>query len=172
MNCTRLSSRPNQLLNMLWVDNFVHREVGIDGHALVTREQAALVKPRFIANPAQSFDQRLSGTPRGREKVEVDLTAISQVDPQFQYLLDQGSVALGMGQDLGLDVNLCHGFRRANGRAFRGEPSERNERPERKRGRRVRCNAMLGANSDFTLASFPVLTAVMRARRSGLSLRS
>ena len=31
-----------------------------------------------------------------------------------------------------------------NGRAFSGEPSERSERPERKRGRRVRCNAMLG----------------------------
>jgi hypothetical protein len=31
-----------------------------------------------------------------------------------------------------------------NGRAFCGEPSEQNERPERKRGRRVRCNAMLG----------------------------
>ena len=32
----------------------------------------------------------------------------------------------------------------ANKRAFSGEPSERSERPERKRGRRVRCNAMLG----------------------------
>jgi hypothetical protein len=31
-----------------------------------------------------------------------------------------------------------------NGRAFSGEPSERSERPERMRGRRVRCNAMLG----------------------------
>ena len=31
-----------------------------------------------------------------------------------------------------------------NGRAFSGEPSERSERPERRRGRRVRCNAMLG----------------------------
>jgi hypothetical protein len=33
---------------------------------------------------------------------------------------------------------------RPNGRAFSGEPSERNEGPERKRGRRVRRNAMLG----------------------------
>jgi len=33
----------------------------------------------------------------------------------------------------------------SNGRAFSGEPSERSERPERMRGRRVRCNAMLGA---------------------------
>jgi hypothetical protein len=32
-----------------------------------------------------------------------------------------------------------------NGWAFSGEPSERSERPERMRGRRVRCNAMLGA---------------------------
>ena len=32
----------------------------------------------------------------------------------------------------------------ANERAFSGEPSERSERPERRRGRRVRCNAMLG----------------------------
>jgi hypothetical protein len=31
-----------------------------------------------------------------------------------------------------------------NGWAFSGEPSERSERPERKRGRRVRCNAMFG----------------------------
>jgi hypothetical protein len=31
-----------------------------------------------------------------------------------------------------------------NGRAFSGEPSEQSERPERMRGRRVRCNAMLG----------------------------
>src|SRR5438132_6800542 len=40
----------------------------------------------------------------------------------------------------------CHrsSFRLANGRAFSGEPSERSERPERMRGRRVRCNAMLG----------------------------
>src|SRR5439155_19985321 len=34
--------------------------------------------------------------------------------------------------------------RRPNGRAFSGEPSEQSERPERRRGRRVRCNAMLG----------------------------
>ena len=32
-----------------------------------------------------------------------------------------------------------------NGRAFSGEPSERSERPERMRGRRVRCTAMLGS---------------------------
>jgi len=31
-----------------------------------------------------------------------------------------------------------------NGRAFSGEPSERSERPERMRGRRARCNAILG----------------------------
>ena len=31
-----------------------------------------------------------------------------------------------------------------DGWAFSGEPSEQSERPERKRGRRVRCNAMLG----------------------------
>src|SRR5437762_1119023 len=31
-------------------------------------------------------------------------------------------------------------------RALSGEPSERSERPERKRGRQERCNAMLGAN--------------------------
>jgi hypothetical protein len=37
---------------------------------------------------------------------------------------------------------------RPNGRAFSGEPSERSERPERKRGRRVRCNAMLGGSCD------------------------
>ena len=35
-------------------------------------------------------------------------------------------------------------IRTPNGRAFSGEPSERSERPERRRGRRVRCNAMLG----------------------------
>src|SRR5205823_11729897 len=34
---------------------------------------------------------------------------------------------------------------RPNGWAFSGEPSERSERPERRRGRRVRCNAMLGS---------------------------
>src|SRR6476659_2709769 len=33
---------------------------------------------------------------------------------------------------------------RPNERAFSGELSERSERPERWRGRRVRCNAMLG----------------------------
>jgi hypothetical protein len=33
---------------------------------------------------------------------------------------------------------------RPNERAFSGEPSEQSERPERRRGRRVRCNAMLG----------------------------
>jgi hypothetical protein len=31
-----------------------------------------------------------------------------------------------------------------NGRRVSGEPCERSERPERMRGRRVRCNAMLG----------------------------
>ena len=34
-----------------------------------------------------------------------------------------------------------------NGRAFSGEPSERSERPERMRGQRVRCNAMLGGTA-------------------------
>jgi len=38
-----------------------------------------------------------------------------------------------------------HSVERPNERAFSGEPSERSERPERMRGRRVRCNAMLGA---------------------------
>jgi hypothetical protein len=38
---------------------------------------------------------------------------------------------------------LLPSHRRPNGRAFSGEPSERSERPERMRGRRVRCNAML-----------------------------
>jgi hypothetical protein len=37
-----------------------------------------------------------------------------------------------------------------NGRAFSGEPSERSERPERRRGRRVRCNAMLGGGNFMT----------------------
>ena len=32
----------------------------------------------------------------------------------------------------------------SDGRAFRGTPSERSERPERMRDRRVRCDAMLG----------------------------
>ena len=39
-----------------------------------------------------------------------------------------------------------------NGWAFSGEPSERSERserPERMRGRRVRCNAMLGGSVVF-----------------------
>ena len=36
-----------------------------------------------------------------------------------------------------------HSVERPNERAFSGEPSERSERPERMRGRRVRCNAML-----------------------------
>ena len=35
-------------------------------------------------------------------------------------------------------------YRPPNEQAFSGEPSERSERPERRRGRRVRCNAMLG----------------------------
>jgi hypothetical protein len=35
-------------------------------------------------------------------------------------------------------------LREPYGRAFSGEPSEQRERPERMRGRRVRCNAMLG----------------------------
>ena len=35
-------------------------------------------------------------------------------------------------------------FPAPNERAFSGEPSEHSERPERMRGRRVRCNAMLG----------------------------
>ena len=34
-----------------------------------------------------------------------------------------------------------------NGWAFSGEPTERSERPERRRGRRVRCNATLGRSS-------------------------
>ena len=40
-----------------------------------------------------------------------------------------------------LQARWC--LRWPNGRAFSGEPSERSERPERMRGRRVRCNAML-----------------------------
>ena len=40
--------------------------------------------------------------------------------------------------------------RPSNERAFSGEPSERSERPERRRGRRVRCNAMLGGNVTVT----------------------
>jgi hypothetical protein len=41
-------------------------------------------------------------------------------------------------------LTRCHAGTRVtpNERAFSGEPSERSERPER--GRRVRCNAMLG----------------------------
>ena len=39
-------------------------------------------------------------------------------------------------------IDACHW--RPNGLRFSGKPSERSERPERKRGRRVRCNAMLG----------------------------
>jgi hypothetical protein len=39
-------------------------------------------------------------------------------------------------------VSRVHG-KPPNGRAFSGEPSEQSERPERMRGRRVRCNAML-----------------------------
>lgn len=35
-------------------------------------------------------------------------------------------------------------FSPSNGWAFSGEPSGRSERPERNRGRRVRCNAMFG----------------------------
>jgi len=35
-----------------------------------------------------------------------------------------------------------------NGRAFSGEPSERSERPERKRGRRVRCKPPNALNSQ------------------------
>jgi hypothetical protein len=31
--------------------------------------------------------------------------------------------------------------------AFSGEPSEQSERPERMRGRRVRCNAMFGGDA-------------------------
>jgi hypothetical protein len=38
----------------------------------------------------------------------------------------------------------CDARMTPNGRAFSGEPSEQRERPERMRGRRVRCNAMLG----------------------------
>jgi hypothetical protein len=45
-----------------------------------------------------------------------------------------------------LDSNLRYRIA-PNEQAFSGEPSERSERPERMRGRRVRCNAMLGANS-------------------------
>jgi hypothetical protein len=37
-----------------------------------------------------------------------------------------------------------------NGRAFSGEPSERSERPERKRGRRDRCNAMIDGTHEVT----------------------
>src|SRR5438128_12642671 len=43
-----------------------------------------------------------------------------------------------------------------NGRAFIGEPSERSERPERRRGRRVRCNAMLGVRVTNSLPSGPL----------------
>ncbi len=49
-----------------------------------------------------------------------------------------------------------------NNRAFSGEPSERSERPERRRGRRVRCNAMLGdlvidIADEFLDESLPLL---------------
>ncbi|HEX9084648.1 MAG TPA: hypothetical protein VF836_07900, partial [Gemmatimonadaceae bacterium] len=42
-------------------------------------------------------------------------------------------------------------FPSPDGRAFSGEPSERSERPERKRGRRVRCNATLGRTRAIPL---------------------
>jgi hypothetical protein len=45
----------------------------------------------------------------------------------------------------------------ANGRAFSGEPSEQSERPERKRGRRVRCNAMFGRLPNFAAAGEPAI---------------
>jgi hypothetical protein len=54
-------------------------------------------------------------------------------------------------QDVLRAVNVLHvvtaicSLETPNSRAFSGEPSERSERPERKRGRRVRCNAMLGS---------------------------
>src|SRR6266545_2030415 len=45
---------------------------------------------------------------------------------------------------------VCHQL--PNGRAFSGEPSERSERPERIRGKRARCNAMLDGqrNNEIT----------------------
>ncbi len=57
---------------------------------------------------------------------------------------DSGQAA-GNGTAIWAAVILGHGLS-PNGRAFSGEPSERSERPERTRGRRVRCNAMLDAN--------------------------
>jgi hypothetical protein len=44
-----------------------------------------------------------------------------------------------------------------NGRAFSGEPSERSERPERRRGRRVRCNAMLAVTCLQSMVAEPEL---------------
>jgi hypothetical protein len=56
----------------------------------------------------------------------------------------------GDGAD-GADQNLpTH-----NSRAFSGEPSERSERPERRRGRRVRCNAMLCGGNFMTTETLP-----------------
>jgi hypothetical protein len=65
----------------------------------------------------------------------------------------------GCRQDEGRPDEAGHGT--PDGWAFSGEPSERNERPERKRGRRVRCNAMLGGSglSDF-LARSGIATAL------------
>ena len=40
-----------------------------------------------------------------------------------------------------------------NGRAFSGEPSEQSERPERMRGQRGRCNAMLGGAPNIPPAA-------------------
>src|SRR6266508_4946164 len=71
-----------------------------------------------------------------------------QLSLEFVVVPPNGASERAPDEDL---LRFRHGgllsHRPANGRAFSGEPSERSERPERERGRRVRCNAMLGRSS-------------------------
>ena len=50
---------------------------------------------------------------------------------------------------------------RAASRAFNGEPSARSERPERKRGRRVRCKDEMDSSRDMSGIVVPMSYGVI-----------
>jgi hypothetical protein len=51
--------------------------------------------------------------------------------------------------------------RAPNGRAFSGEPSEQSERPERMRGRRVRCKDEMDSSRDVSGIMVPASFGVL-----------
>jgi hypothetical protein len=88
--------------------------------------------------------------------------ALRGIDPR-----EHPSSATRYGRTFGTFPTTSFGLCAPNGRAFSGEPSERSERPERKRGRRVRCNDnMRGPSRPLSTIGSPRASLILARSNS------